>query len=316
MSESTRHRMKKVLPKIVLSVTGLSSSLMLGGCNLVLLDPKGPVGQAEKDLIVMCASAMLLIVIPVIIASLVIARRYRSTNKNATYSPKWDFSAKIETLIWGIPICLIAFLAYHTFVSCHELDPYKPLVVKEASVKPVKVQVVALDWKWLFIYPDEGIATVNEMAMPVNAPVEFVLTSDAVMNSFYIPQLGSQIYVMAGMQTQLHLMASEAGNYAGVSNNYSGAGYSDMKFHALALNQDAYQEWINKVKASSKVLDTESYAKLAVKSIKHPVEYFSAVDHGLFENIVAKYNNGMVADKDSGKMIHMDSNMSGMHTKE
>ena len=308
--------MKKVLPKIVLSVTGLSSSLMLGGCNLVLLDPKGPVGQAEKDLIVMCASAMLLIVIPVIIASLVIARRYRSTNKNATYSPKWDFSAKIETLIWGIPICLIAFLAYHTFVSCHELDPYKPLVVKEASVKPVKVQVVALDWKWLFIYPDEGIATVNEMAMPVNAPVEFVLTSDAVMNSFYIPQLGSQIYVMAGMQTQLHLMASEAGNYAGVSNNYSGAGYSDMKFHALALNQDAYQEWINKVKASSKVLDTESYAKLAVKSIKHPVEYFSAGDHGLFENIVAKYNNGMVADKDSGKMIHMDSNMSGMHTKE
>ncbi|CAI3924083.1 Heme/copper-type cytochrome/quinol oxidase [Commensalibacter papalotli (ex Botero et al. 2024)] len=310
MSESTRHRMKKILPKITLSVVGLASTLMLGGCNLVIMDPKGTVGQGEKQLIIMSVIAMLCIVIPVIIATLLVAYRYRKSNTNATYAPKWDFSTTIEILVWGIPMCLIAFLAYHTYVSSHELDPYKPIAAPadNPNVKPIKIQVVALNWKWLFIYPEYGIATVNEMAIPVNTPVAFRLTSDATMNSFWIPQLGSQVYVMAGMQTQLHLMATSpsAEGYRGVSNNYSGAGYSDMKFRAIATDQKGFDEWVEKVKASSKQLDGkdgDAYKHLKNNQMEYakqnegnvlpePVQYFGTVKHHLFDDIVMQYNHG------------------------
>lgn len=312
MSESTRHRMKKLLPKITLSVVGLTSTLMLGGCNLVLFDPKGPIGQSEKELIMMTVGAMLCVVIPVIIATLIIARRYRASNTSATYSPKWDFSLPIEICMWGIPMCLIAFLAYKTFVSSHELDPYKPIAAPadNPQVKPIDVQVVALNWKWLFIYPEYGIATVNQLVVPVNTPVSFRLTSDATMNSFWIPQLGSQVYVMAGMQTQLHLLASTEGDYFGESNNYSGAGYSDMKFRTLVKDEKGFQDWIEKVRASSQDLNNETYAKLHEDSIKNPVEYYAHVEPVLFDTIIAKYNNGMVMDKATGQMIHMSSSQS------
>ncbi|MDI2090034.1 ubiquinol oxidase subunit II [Commensalibacter oyaizuii] len=286
--------MKKNLPKLTLSVAGLTSILMLGGCNLAIMDPKGTIGEAEKHLILMCAGAMLCIVIPVIIATLIVARRYRKSNTSATYAPKWAHSNTIEFFVWSIPICLIAFLAYKTYISSHELDPYQP--IKAPAVNPqakaLNIQVVALNWKWLFIYPDYGIAAVNEMAMPVNTPVAFRLTSDATMNSFWIPQLGSQVYVMAGMQTQLHLMATSNGDFAGVSNNYSGAGYSDMKFRALSKDEKGFKDWVEKVKASSQQLDDETYAKLHVDSIKDPVQYYGHVEPALFDHIVAKYNDG------------------------
>lgn len=299
--------MKKILPKITLSVVGLASTLMLGGCKLVVLDPKGTVGEGEKQLIIMCAAAMLCIVIPVIIATLCVAYRYRRSNTNATYAPKWDFSTPIEILVWGIPMCLIAFLAYHTYISSHDLDPYKPIAAPadNKNVKPVKVQVVALNWKWLFIYPDYGIASVNEMAMPINTPVAFVLTSDATMNSFWIPQLGSQVYVMAGMQTQLHLMATSTGTFAGVSNNYSGTGYSDMKFNAIVTDQKGFDDWVAKVKASSGQLDDREtpayqhlmndqmvYAKDHEGSvIPEPVQYFGTVKPSFFDGVVKFYNH-------------------------
>ncbi|MDI2113539.1 ubiquinol oxidase subunit II [Commensalibacter nepenthis] len=324
--------MKKILPKITLSVVGLASTLMLGGCNLAIMDPKGTIGQGEKSLILMCAGAMLCIVIPVIIATLFVAYRYRKSNTNATYAPKWDFSTTIEILVWGIPMCLIAFLAYHTYVSSHELDPYKPIAAPadNPNVKPINVQVVALNWKWLFIYPDLGIATVNEMAMPINTPVAFRLTSDATMNSFWIPQLGSQVYVMAGMQTQLHLMATSTGTFRGVSSNYSGFGYSEMKFKAIATDQKGFDEWVEKVKASSKQLDSKDsdvykhlredqmeYAKTHEGNVlyQEPI-YYGTVGHHFFDDIVGQYNDGHYHVESHGHSPEAPAQSNDMHSGE
>jgi cytochrome o ubiquinol oxidase subunit 2 len=268
----------------------------LSGCSdLALLDPKGSVGAAEKTLILTAGGAMLLVVIPVIILTLLFAWHYRSTNHKATYAPKWSFSMAIEVAVWTIPALIVLFLGILTWKTSHELDPYKPL---EAKAKPINVEVVALNWKWLFIYPDLGIATVNQLAMPVGTPVNFQVTSDAVMNSFFIPQLGSQIYAMAGMQTRLHLIADEAGDYAGISSSYSGKGYSDMKFRALAMSDQDFDAWVAKVKAGQQPLSMDRYATMAEPSEKDPVQYFSSVDPKLFRNIVGKYNNGIVKEFD------------------
>jgi cytochrome o ubiquinol oxidase subunit 2 len=267
----------------------------LAGCsgNLAVLDPKGSVGMAEKSLIATATWAMLLVVVPVIILTLVFAWRYRASNRNATYAPKWAHSTAIEVVVWAIPAAIILFLAILTWRTSHELDPYKPL---ESSVKPVNVEVVALDWKWLFIYPDLGIATVNQLAVPVGTPVNFRITSDSVMNSFFIPQLGTQVYAMAGMQTRLHLIADEAGDYGGLSSNYSGAGFSDMKFRTIATSQKDFDAWVQKVKASQTQLSMDQYATVAQPQDKAPVQYFSTVDPKLFNNIIAKYNNGHVTN--------------------
>jgi cytochrome o ubiquinol oxidase subunit 2 len=248
---------------------------------------------AEKSLILTATGAMLLVVVPVILLTLFFAWRYRASNKNATYAPEWSHSNAIEFVVWTIPALIILFLAILTWKTSHELDPYKPI---ESNVKPINVEVVALDWKWLFIYPDLGIATVNQLAVPVGTPVHFRITSDSVMNSFFIPQLGSQVYAMAGMQTQLHLIADEAGDYAGISANYSGAGFSDMKFRTLAKSPADFDAWVAQVRAAQQPLSMDQYANVAKPSEKVPVEYFSSVDPQLFHNIIAKYNNGHVID--------------------
>jgi cytochrome o ubiquinol oxidase subunit 2 len=267
----------------------------LAGCsgNLTVLDPKGSVGMAEKSLIATATWAMLLVVVPVILLTLYFAWRYRASNRNATYAPNWAHSTAIEVVVWTIPAIIILFLAVLTWKTTHELDPYRPL---ESNVKPINVEVVALDWKWLFIYPDLGIATVNQLAVPVGTPVNFRITSDSVMNSFFIPQLGTQVYAMAGMQTRLHLVADEAGNYEGISSNYSGKGFSDMKFRTLATSQQDFDAWVQKVKASHDGLSMDAYAGVSQPTEKAPVQYFSTVDPKLFNNIIAKYNNGHVTD--------------------
>jgi cytochrome o ubiquinol oxidase subunit II len=188
---------------------------------------------------------------------------------------------------------IILFLGVLTWKSTHELDPYRPL---ESSVKPINVEVVALDWKWLFIYPDLGIASVNQLALPVGTPVNFNITSDSVMNSFFIPQLGGQIYAMAGMQTKLHLIADEPGDYAGESANFSGKGFSDMKFRAIASSPEEFNAWVAKVRSSSDRLDMNRYNVVSQPGEKAPVAYFSSVDPKLFHNIIARYNNGNVMD--------------------
>jgi cytochrome o ubiquinol oxidase subunit II len=268
-------------------------ALFLSGCKLDLLDPKGSVGLAEKALILNSTWAMLIVVVPVIFLTLLFAWRYRESNKSATYLPKWAHSTKIEVVIWLVPSLIILYLGMMTWTSTHALDPYKPLA---SDVKPINVEVVALDWKWLFIYPELGIASINQLEFPVGTPVNFRITSDSVMNSFFIPQLGGQIYAMAGMQTRLHLIADEAGDYAGMSANFSGEGFSDMKFRAIATTPEAFASWVKTVKASQGELDGVNYAALAAPSEKHPVQYFSKVDANLFQKIVASYNNGHVRD--------------------
>ena len=308
--------MKNKLLARVARLGGLSSALLLAGCELDVLDPKGPVGEGVKTLIATSTVAMLIVVIPTILLTLLFAWQYRQSNTSAEYLPKWCHSNKIEVIIWGVPSLIILFLAVITYQTCHSLDPYKPLEA-EANTNPLHVEVVALDWKWLFIYPEQGIATVNQLAIPVNTPIDFNITSDSVMNSFFIPRLGSMIYAMAGMQTQLHLLASEPGDYLGESANYSGRGFSDMKFHTLAVSGDEFNAWVEKVKSSSEQLDSQTYPKLAAPSEANPVEYFAHVEPGMFNTIVAKYNNGMVMDKSTGKMIQVQqSAMSDMNMKE
>jgi cytochrome o ubiquinol oxidase subunit 2 len=283
-----------------------------------LLDPKGPIGAQEKSLILLAVGLMLIVVVPVILMTLSFAWRYRASNKQATFTPDWAHSNRIELVVWLIPCLIIAVLATVTWISTHKLDPHRRIA---ANVAPIEVEVVSLDWKWLFIYPDLKIASVNELAFPAGTPVHFRLTSDSVMNSFFIPRLGSQIYTMAGMQTQLSLLASEPGDYAGISANYSGAGFSDMTFTAHAMSQSDFDRWVGKVRASGRDLTEAAYRQLAHPSEKAPVTYYSEVDAALYHDILNKcldgtpcmdhsMSSGMAAKASGG-----DGNMPSMMTK-
>jgi cytochrome o ubiquinol oxidase subunit II len=261
--------------------------MMLGGCsNMELLNSKGDIGVQEEVLILLALGLMLLVVIPVIVLTLVFAWRYRASNTSATYAPKWAHSTSIEVVVWSIPCVIVAFLAVLIWRTTHSLDPYRPF---ESDVAPVRVEVVALNWKWLFIYPDYGVATVNRLAIPVNTPIDFKLTSESMMNSFFIPQLGSQIYAMAGMQTQLHLIADSPGTYAGRSSAFSGPGFSDMHFDTVATSREAFDAWIREARNSPSVLDKSTYRRLEQPSTKTPVTIYASVAPGLFDSIVNRY---------------------------
>jgi cytochrome o ubiquinol oxidase subunit 2 len=259
---------------------------LLSGCNMTVLDPKGQVGADEKQLIITSTLLMLIVVIPVIVLTLWFAWRYRESNTEATYTPNWSYSHRIEAVVWGIPIVIIMILGWITWRSTHELDPYRPL---DSSVKPLEIQVVALDWKWLFIYPEQHIATINEIAIPKDVPVNFKITSDSVMNVFFIPQLGTQVYAMAGMQTQVNLIANEEGVYDGLSANFSGAGFPDMVFKAHAGSKEEFDAWVKKAQASSTKLNADTYRELAKPTEKAPVQYFSAVEPILYASVLDKY---------------------------
>lgn len=270
----------------LLGLVPLIGALLLSGCNMTLLNPKGQVGLDERNLIITATLLMLLVVVPVIVMTFLFAWKYRASNTSATYTPKWNHSTKIEIAVWAVPIMIIIALGYVTYKSTHALDPYKPL---ESDVKPVTIEVVALDWKWLFIYPEQGIATVNKIVFPAHTPINFRITSDAVMNSFFIPALGGQIYAMAGMQTKLHLIANENAEMEGISANYSGAGFTGMKFKATATTQEEFDAWVNEVKKAPKKLEQAEYAALAKQSQNNPVELYSSVTPNLFQTIVDKY---------------------------
>jgi cytochrome o ubiquinol oxidase subunit II len=265
---------------------------LLSGCHAALLEPAGKIAADEKSLIITSTLLMLIVVIPVIVLTLYFAWKYRASNTEATYMPNWSYSHRIEAVVWGIPIAIILVLGTITWKTTHELDPYRPL---ESSVKPITIDVVALDWKWLFIYPEQHIATVNEIQFPAGTPVNFRITSDTVMNVFFIPQLGSQIYAMAGMQTQVNLVADAPGVYDGLSTNFSGAGFPDMKFTATATSAADFDAWVAKVKASGNKLGLDNYGELAKPSSKDPVKYFGNVEPVLFTAVLDKY-----MDKSSG----------------
>jgi cytochrome o ubiquinol oxidase subunit II len=225
-------------------------------------------------------------VIPVIALTLYFAWRYRASNTGAKYAPTWAHSTTIEVVVWAIPCLIVATLAVLIWKTTHSLDPYKPL---ESDVKPVRVEVVALNWKWLFIYPDYGVASVNELALPVDTPVDFRLTAESLMNSFFIPQLGSQVYAMSGMQTQLHLIANSTGTFAGRSSAFSGPGFSDMNFSTVVTSRGDFDAWVARAKASPQALSVAAYDVLQQPSRKNPVALYSNVAPGLFDGIAFQY---------------------------
>lgn len=276
----------------ILIVAG--AGLTLAGCSGGVLDPKGQVGMDEKNLIILSTILMLIVVVPVIVLTLYFAWKYRASRDFEIYTPKWAHSTKIEAIVWSIPILIVISLSVITWRSTHALDPYSPL---EGKGEHLTIEVVSLNWKWLFIYPEQGIATVNELVFPANKPVAFKITSESTMNSFFIPQLGSQIYSMAGMETKLHLIADEPGTYKGISSNYSGAGFTGMKFNAIATPTEGdFEAWVASVKQAQTPLTSASYEQLAKPSENNPVTYYSNVSEGLFHDIVMKYM------KDHGSM--------------
>jgi cytochrome o ubiquinol oxidase subunit 2 len=258
-------------------------TIPLTGCSGIL-DPKGPVGASERLVLFDALAIMLVIVIPTIIATFAFAWWFRAGNARAKYRPEWDFSGKLELLVWSIPVLVITFLGGIAWFGSHTLDPYAPLPSKQ---KPVEVQVVSLDWKWLFIYPAEHIATVNQLIIPVGVPVHFSLTSSGVMNSFFVPQLGSQIYTMAAMTSQVSLQADQPGNFTGLSAQFSGAGFAGMHFVVKAVSPTAYATWLAAAKANGPTLDNRSYATLAIPSKDVAPTTYKTVDPALFNAIVA-----------------------------
>lgn len=291
----------------------VASAALLSGCDLThmaLLAPKGDIGAQEKQLILIALGLMLLVVIPVIVLTLWFAWRYRESNTSATYAPRWSHSTAIEVVVWSIPCVIVVTLAVLIWNTTHTLDPYRPI---ESSTKPVRVDVVALNWKWLFIYPDYGVASVNQLAIPVDTPVEFNLTAESLMNSFFIPQLGTQVYAMSGMQTKLHLIANEPGVYAGRSAAFSGPGFSDMHFDTLATSRADFDAWIARAKASPAMLSRAAYEQLAQPGEKAPVALYSNVAPGLFEGVVDKYMRDVHGNPICGASTPMAS-MSPMTT--
>ncbi len=291
----------------------LLSAALMAGCNTVVMNPSGDIAAQQSKLIVISTVLMLLIIVPVILLTLLFAWRYRQSNTSAKYDPEWDHSTKLELVIWGAPLLIIIALGMVTWIYTHKLDPYRKLERLDenrplpASVKPLVVEVVAMDWKWLFIYPEQGIATVNELAAPVDVPVQFKITATHAMNSFFIPALAGQIYAMPGMQTQLHAVINKAGKYEGFSANYSGAGYSDMRFTFHGLSTEEFAQWVQKAKAGQGDLNRANYLELEKPSIKDPVRQFANVDKDLYHAIL----NRCVRDGEVclDKMMTVDANV-------
>jgi cytochrome o ubiquinol oxidase subunit II len=257
--------------------------IVLTACQPAVLDPQGVIGKAEKMLLINSLAIMLAIVVPTIAATFAFAWWFRASNTRARYLPDWAYSGRIELIVWSIPLLVIMLLGGVAWIASHELDPAKPLASNTPSLE---VQVVSLDWKWLFIYPNQGVASVNQLVVPAAAPIHFSLTSASVMNAFFIPQLGSMIYTMHGMTTQLNLQADAPGTFRGLSSNFSGDGFSDMHFGVLALPAERFAAWVEAARSTGPTLDPDNYAALARQSITARPFTFRAVTPGLFQQIV------------------------------
>lgn len=307
------------MKKLALLVTALLACSLLAGCDLTLLNPPGYMAKQQSNLMMFSVWLMLLVIVPVIFLVLFFSWKYRRGGPHATYDAEFYHSNKLEVVIWGVPICIIVVLATVTWGSTHLLDPYRPLVRIDTNVKvagmdenlgwvkrvtnsvidpgrtdsptivetkPLVIEVASLDWKWLFVYPEQGIATINEVAAPVNRPIHFKITSASTMNSFFIPALSGQIYAMPGMQTQLHAVMNKEGAYKGFSANYTGHGFSQMYFYFHGLSNTGFDEWVAKVRASDKVLNRAEYMALDVRNQADErgfIKYFGIRHYGSFE---------------------------------
>lgn len=268
-----------------------AATLFLAGCKVVVFQPRGYIADREMHLFIDAIVLMLLVVIPVIILTFVIARRYRASNKKAKYTPNWSHSNILEVGWWLIPIIIIAILAVITWRTTHQLDPYKPLNEKAMHVKnkPITIQAISLRWRWLFIYPNQKIATINTVVFPEHTPISFRITSDAPMNSFQIQQLAGQIYAMNGMQTKMHLIADKKGVYRGRSVSFSGNGFANMRFKAHVVSQEAYAAWLKQAKNAPTVLTWKLYKTISGPTKDTSVHYYKLGDQGLFQQVMHKY---------------------------
>lgn len=291
---------KKLGP--VFRASGLALlAIFVSACQGVpLLDPQGPVGIQERNIILTAVILGLIVVVPVFVMTVWFTIRYRESNTKATYKPHWEGSFRIEAFIWLVPLVIIVILSVVTWVSTKALDPYKPL---SSTQPPVRVQVISLDWNWLFIYPDYNVASVNKLMIPSGAPVQFDLTSATVMTSFFIPDLGSQIYVMAGMITHLNLMANHPATFTGLNMEFSGDGYAGMHFPAVAVTKDEFSAWVQTAKASQNSLSLVAFNDLNKPQKNYPVTTYGSVDPSLFNQVVAKF----MATRGSAMAMSADS---------
>ena len=271
-------------------LTGLM--FLLSGCNLVVLNPSGDIAAQQGDLIVYATVLMLIVIVPVMALTVFFALKYHKDKTGSAYEPDWDHSVSLEIVVWAVPLAIIICLAGLTWVATHRLEPYdnlkrisaeKPI---DPSIEPLEIQVVALDWKWLFIYPEQGIATVNEAAVIVDRPVEFKLTSNTVMNAFYIPEMAGMIYTMAGMQTELNAVLNYPGTFEGFSANYSGNGFSGMRFDMHSSDEPGFDAWVEKVRAQGTELNREAFVELEEPTKNNPVAYFDSVEAGLWDRVL------------------------------
>jgi cytochrome o ubiquinol oxidase subunit 2 len=270
--------MRYVALAVVLAVAAI-----LGGCSEGVLDPRGPIAFANRQILLNSLGIMLAIVIPVIVATLGVAFWFRASNDRARYRPDFAYSGRLEMLVWSIPAMTVFLVGGVAWVGSHDVSPRKPI---PSSVKALRVQVASLDWKWLFIYPDQGVASVNRLTIPVGTPISLELTSSGVMNSFFVPQLGSQIYTMAGMITHLHLLADDPGTYRGFSAQFSGEGFSDMHFDAEVVTGEKFAQWIEAARGAGPELNATTYANLAKPTAAVAPFTYRSVAPGLFENIL------------------------------
>ncbi|MEO8836643.1 MAG: ubiquinol oxidase subunit II [Caldimonas sp.] len=261
-----------------------SAALALTACGGGVLNPQGPVGAADMTILIDSLVIMLAIVVPTLLAVLGVAWWFRASNERARYRPQWAFSGRVELVVWAIPLMVIVLLGGVAWLGAHALDPAEPLGPAEDTLD---VQVVSLDWKWLFIYPKQGVASINRLVIPAGVPVRFALTSSSVMNAFFVPQLGSMIYTMNGMTSHLNLKANAPGTFAGLSAHYSGDGFSDMHFEVRALAADQFTAWVDATRASGPALDETAYAALRRQTLAVPASTYASVDARLFEKIVA-----------------------------
>jgi cytochrome o ubiquinol oxidase subunit II len=262
----------------------LIGAAMLGGCGEGVLDPKGPIASAERQILFNSLGIMLAIVIPTILATLGVAYWFRASNSRARYLPDFNYSGRLEVLVWSIPIMTVLLVGGVAWVGSHDLDPRKPI---GSTAKAITVQVVSLDWKWLFIYPEQGIASVNQLTIPVGTPVSFELTSSGVMNSFFVPQLGSQIYTMAGMTTRVQLQADHPGKYPGLSAQFSGDGFADMRFTVDAVPTENFAQWVDAARGAGPLLDAQAYEELVKPSQAVAPFTYRAVAPRLFTSILS-----------------------------
>ncbi len=261
----------------------LAAALLLSGCDLGVLDPKGPIADANRTILVDSVAIMLAIVIPTVLATLAAAFWYRSSNTRARYLPDFEYSGALELIVWAIPLLTIMLLGGVAWIGSHDLDPAKPIASTE---EPLNIQVVSLDWKWLFIYPDQHVASVNRLVIPAGTPIHFTLTSGSVMTAFFVPQLGSMIYTMNRMGTQLHLLADDPGTFRGLATQLSGDGFADMHFEVVAKTAPDFYEWLGQTRASGDELTSQRYIELSKQSVLPQPIAFRTVEDGLFDKIL------------------------------